>query len=627
MDLLVNACDPDREGEAIFRRIIHHAGVNKPTRRLWVASLEEEAIRQALAAMKPEGDYRGLADSAMIRAKADWLIDMNASRAYSLVYNTRFTVGRVQTPTLAMIVERDRQIESHKPTPFWKVVAPMGSWTLTGTHLENHGTAEALLEIVNQPDFAFGIYAVKRHRQHDAPPRLYDLTNLQKDMSKLHGLTAAHTLTALQSLYEQRLTTYPRTDSRFITHDDLDALRKLTNGDRLASGFLDPAVRPAQPRLELTVNDAKVTGHTAILPTLQASGETLGQLGDDKRLVLTRVVRRMWEAVADDHVHDVTLVVANIDPDYDESHPNLLRISEADSRFTSCSDQTISLGWKGIEPTKTQEHDGGEDEEDAPAGNLIPVNLATGANAMPMPRSGARLVEGKIKPPKPYTEATLLAAMEHASRLDDESHSGGIGMPATRADVIEKLIRSAYVERKGKQLRSTEQGRNLINVVALRLKDVALTAEMEQVLSDVEHGNADPTQTESRFRAFAAGIPADAQSTAEPELVQARRSRVTESFGPCPRCGQPVVKTGKVWQCSTNKREKQPDGTWKDAGGCGWKLFSTIAGKTLTDANARRFLADGRIRLKGFISKAGRKFDAMLILDKEGGARFKFNDK
>lgn len=257
---------------------------------------------------------------------------------------------------------------------------------------------------------------------------------------------------------------------------------------------------------------------------------------------------------------------------------------------------------------------------------------------MPMPRSGARLVEGKIKPPKPYTEATLLAAMEHASRLlddaglkaaldDDESHSGGIGMPATRADVIEKLIRSAYVERKGKQLRSTEQGRNLINVVALRLKDVALTAEMEQVLSDVEHGNADPTQTESRFRAFAAGIPADAQSTAEPELVQARRSRVTESFGPCPRCGQPVVKTGKVWQCSTNKREKQPDGTWKDAGGCGWKLFSTIAGKTLTDANARRFLADGRIRLKGFISKAGRKFDAMLILDKEGGARFKFNDK
>lgn len=638
MDLLVNACDPDREGEAIFRRIIHHAGVNKPTRRLWVASLEEEAIRQALAAMKPEGDYRGLADSAMIRAKADWLIDMNASRAYSLVYNTRFTVGRVQTPTLAMIVERDRQIESHKPTPFWKVVAPMGSWTLTGTHLENHGTAEALLEIVNQPDFAFGIYAVKRHRQHDAPPRLYDLTNLQKDMSKLHGLTAAHTLTALQSLYEQRLTTYPRTDSRFITHDDLDALRKLTNGDRLASRFLDPAVRPAQPRLELTVNDAKVTGHTAILPTLQASGETLGQLGDDKRLVLTRVVRRMWEAVADDHVHDVTLVVANIDPDYDESHPNLLRISEADSRFTSCSDQTISLGWKGIEPTKTQEHDGGEDEEDAPAGNLIPVNLATGANAMPMPRSGARLVEGKIKPPKPYTEATLLAAMEHASRLlddaglkaaldDDESHSGGIGMPATRADVIEKLIRSAYVERKGKQLRSTEQGRNLINVVALRLKDVALTAEMEQVLSDVEHGNADPTQTESRFRAFAAGIPADAQSTAEPELVQARRSRVTESFGPCPRCGQPVVKTGKVWQCSTNKREKQPDGTWKDAGGCGWKLFSTIAGKTLTDANARRFLADGRIRLKGFISKAGRKFDAMLILDKEGGARFKFNDK
>ncbi|WP_033500581.1 DNA topoisomerase, partial [Bifidobacterium catenulatum] len=183
-DSLVNACDPDREGEAIFRRIVTHAGVSKPMRRLWVASLEEDAIRDALASMKDETEYQGLADSAMIRAKADWLIGMNASRAYSLVYNARFTVGRVQTPTLAMIVDRDRQIAGHVARPYWKVVAPMGGWKLAGERLDKREDAETLLRIVNSDDFAFSIFKAERKQQHDAPPRLYDLTGLQKDMSR-----------------------------------------------------------------------------------------------------------------------------------------------------------------------------------------------------------------------------------------------------------------------------------------------------------------------------------------------------------------------------------------------------------------------------------------------------------
>ena len=311
IDMLVDACDPDREGEAIFRRIVAHVGVSKPMRRLWVASLEEDAIRGALASMKDETEYQGLADSAMIRAKADWLIGMNASRAYSLVYNARFTVGRVQTPTLAMIVDRDRQIAGHVARPYWKVVAPMGGWKLTGERLDKGENAETLLRIVNSDDFAFQILKAERKQQHDAPPSLYDLTGLQKDMSRLHGLTAARTLTALQSLYEKRLTTYPRTDSRYITHDDLDTLRGLAEGDRLVTGFIEPSAKPERPRLELTVNDAKVAGHTAILPTMQADRAALDELGDDERLVLTRVARRMWEAVGDDYVHDVTNVVAS----------------------------------------------------------------------------------------------------------------------------------------------------------------------------------------------------------------------------------------------------------------------------------------------------------------------------
>ena len=407
VESLVNACDPDREGEAIFRRIAAYAGIDKPMRRLWVAILEEDAIRDALASMKDESDYRGLADAAMIRAKADWLIDMNASRAYSLVYNARFTVGRVQTPTLTMIVDRDRRIAGHVAQPYWKVVAPMGGWKLAGERLDKREDAETLLRIVNAPDFRFGIFAVERKQRHDAPPRLYDLTNLQKDMSRLHGLTAACTLAALQALYEKRLTTYPRTDSQYVTTADLETLRGLTEGDRRVEGFIDPDVKPNQPRLELTVNDAKVAGHTAILPTMQADARALDELGEDERLVLTRVVRRMWEAVGEDYVHDTTMVIANIDPHWCEKHPDEGRfLSEGECRFISRSDQPVSLGWHAIERAKPQED---LDDDNDMAGNIIPANLATGVSIAPIPHGGATLSEGQTKPPKPFTEATLLS--------------------------------------------------------------------------------------------------------------------------------------------------------------------------------------------------------------------------
>lgn len=632
VESLVNACDPDREGEAIFRRIVAYAGIDKPMRRLWVASLEEDAIRDALVSMKDESDYRGLADAAMIRAKADWLIGMNASRAYSLVYNARFTVGRVQTPTLAMIVDRDRRIAGHVAQPYWKVVAPMGGWKLTGERLDKREDAETLLRIVNAPDFRFGIFAVERKQRHDAPPRLYDLTNLQKDMSRLHGLTAACTLAALQALYEKRLTTYPRTDSQYVTTADLETLRGLTEGDRRVEGFIDPDVKPNQPRLELTVNDAKVAGHTAILPTMQADARALDELGEDERLVLTRVVRRMWEAVGEDYVHDTTMVIANIDPHWCEKHPDEGRfLSEGECRFISRSDQPVSLGWHAIERAKPQED---LDDDNDMAGNIIPANLATGVSIAPIPHGGATLSEGQTKPPKPFTEATLLAAMEHASRWvedkelkaaldDDESHSGGIGTPATRADVIEKLIRTGYVARKGKQLRSTRQGQSLIDVIAPRLKDVALTADMERQLSQVEHNHADPTQVEMEFRDLAADIPSDAQNTVQQDHVQTK-TRNTESFGDCPRCGKPVIKSGKVFQCSTNRREKQPDGTWKTMEGCGWRAWTTIAGKTVTDSAMRGLLAGQKISLKGFTSRKGSKFDATLLVDKDKGIVFDF---
>ena len=454
-------------------------------------------------------------------------------------------------------------------------------------------------------------------------------------MSRLHGLTAARTLTALQSLYEKRLTTYPRTDSRYITHDDLDTLRGLAEGDRLVTGFIEPSAKPERPRLELTVNDAKVAGHTAILPTMQADRAALDELGDDERLVLTRVARRMWEAVGDDYVHDVTNVVANIDPHWCEKHPDEGRLlPESECRFTSRSDQPVSPGWHAIEHAAPQED---QDDTDETAGNIIPVNLTDGVFIAPVPQCGAALSEGKTKPPKPFTEATLLAAMEHASRWvedkelkaaldDDESHSGGIGTPATRANIIEQLVHSGYVDRKGKQLRSTEQGRSLIDVVATKLKDVALTAGMERRLSEVEHNHAGPAQVETEFRDLAVRIPADAQTAVRQDHVQTK-TRNTESFGPCPRCGKPVIKTGKVFQCSTNRREKQSDGTWRTTEGCGWRAWTTVAGKTVTDSAIRRLLAGRKVSLKGFTSKKGSKFDASLVVDKDRGVIFDFGNK
>lgn len=636
VDELVNACDPDREGEAIFRRVMEHAGIDKPALRLWVASLDEHAIRDAWNGMRPESDYQGLGDAADARSKADWLVGMNASRAHTVAYRRRLSVGRVQTPTLAMVVDRDARIAGHVAKPFWRVEAPMGGWKLAGERLDKREDAETLLRIVNSDDFAFSIFKAERKQQHDVPPRLYDLTGLQKDMSRLHGLTAARTLAALQSLYEKKLATYPRTNSQYITHDDLDTLRGLTEGDRLVNGFIEPAAKPERPRLELTVNDAKVAGHTAILPTMQADKAALDELGDDERLVLVRVARRMWEAVGDDYVHDVTNVVANIDPHWCEKHPDEGRLlPEGECRFTSRSDQPVSLGWHAIEHDGPQED---QDDNDEAAGNIIPANLVTGVSIAPVPQCGATLSEGQTKPPKPFTEATLLAAMEHASRWvedkelkaaldDDESHSGGIGTPATRANIIEQLVHAGYMERKGKQLRSTPEGRLLVKVVTPELKDVKLTAQWESMLSDIEHGQGDEDAFLRQIGRMCAGLPARVRAMAESaEGAKAvKAARAQNSYGPCPRCGKPVVKTGSIWQCSSNKSVKDGSGKWTLSEGCGYKIFAEKFGRKLTDSMVRRTLEGKRPKVSGLKSKAGKTFDARLVPDRQYGIGLSFD--
>lgn len=625
---LVNACDPDREGEAIFRRILMASKVSKPSLRLWVASLDEQAIRDAWKRMRPESDYDGLADAADARAKADWLVGMNASRAHTLAWHRSLSLGRVRTPTLNMVVQRDRAIESHKPTPFWRLIVPMDGWTLESGKITYRTQADRLL--AGAKGAPVEIVDVKRRREHAKPPTLFDLTGLQKTMSDRYGLTAEQTLDGLQHLYEMKVATYPRTDSKYITHDDVEGLKGLLQ-PKYALGFLDQ--KPVEAIHDLysaggfdpmrCVADDKVAGHTAILPTSRLTYDVFQHdLTDMERKIMTMILTRMWAACAADRVHDTVKVDAVLEER--RADGGVERVELAAS-----SDTTVEAGWTGIEnPSKP-------DDGKNPV-NRIPGSLEKGT----LPQAGMpSLSEGVTAPPKPFTEATLLSAMEHASRFvadrdlkaaldDDTSHSGGIGTPATRAGILESLVKSGYLLRKGKQIRSTTAGRMLIGVAIDELKDVRLTAQWEQRLADIEHGKGDEAVFLDEIRAECAAMPRRVVELAGRDDLKRLAQQIgeQESFGPRPRCGKPVVKTGSIWQCSSNKSVRDETGKWVLSEGCGYKIFAEKFGKKLTDSMVRRTLEGKRPKVSGLKSKAGKTFDARLVPDRQYGIGLSFDD-
>lgn len=625
---LVNACDPDREGEAIFRRILMVAKVSKPSLRLWVASLDEQAIRDAWNRMRPASDYDGLAVAADARAKADWLVGMNASRAHTLAWHRSLSLGRVRTPTLNMVVQRDLAIESHKPTPFWRLIVPMDGWTLESGKIEDQVMARRML--ADAMGIPVEILEVRRRREHAKPPTLFDLTGLQKAMSERHGLTAEQTLDCLQHLYEMKVATYPRTDSKYITHDDVDGLKELLQ-PKYALGFLDQ--KPVEAIHDLysaggfdpmrCVADDKVQGHTAILPTRRLTYDVFQHdLTDMEREVIAVILTRMWAACAADRVHDTVKVDAVLEER--RADGGVERVELAAS-----SDTTVEAGWTGIEnPSKP-------DDGKNPV-NRIPGSLEKGT----LPQAGMpSLSEGVTAPPKPFTEATLLSAMEHASRFvadrdlkaaldDDTSHSGGIGTPATRAGILESLVKSGYLLRKGKQIRSTPAGRMLIGVAIDELKDVRLTAQWEQRLADIEDGKGDEAVFLDEIRAECAAMPRRVVELAGRDDLKRLAQQIgeQESFGPCPRCGKPVVKTGSIWQCSSNKSVRDETGKWVLSEGCGYKIFAEKFGKKLTDSMVRRTLESKRPKVSGLKSKAGKTFDARLVPDRQYGIGLSFDD-
>lgn len=614
---IVNACDADREGEGIFRRVYALAGCGKPVCRLWSTSLVPEQILRDLEAARPMSDYDGLAGAAEGRAKADWLVGMNASRAYSCLYSAKISAGRVQTPTLALVVERTRLATAFKSTPFWQVALDLGGFTVFGERRDSKDEADAIA--ASALNGVAKVTLCERKQEKNRAPRLYDLTGLQRDASTRAGLTAEQTLSALQALYEAKLATYPRTESQFIGEADRG------DAERVLKAVSDPGVSGAAARafdmgradVSRVVDDSKVHGHGAILPTALVTPDAMKQLSGAERQVMQLVCARLLTAV----MESATRVRVKIE-------------AECGGRaYAASGSQVTDASWIAVDDAARAMVAGGGEEADGAddaACQRIPESVSKDDELAVVE---AEVKEGKTSPPKPYTDASLLSAMANVGRSiedrelkaaieDDSSHSGGLGTPATRAATIEKLIADGYIARKGRTLVATERGYSVIDTVSSTLKSPELTARWELELSRVEKGEADLTGFMDGIEAYTSQIVKEAKEGFDPGKLSALCG--AEAVGACPLCGKPVVRTGGVFQCSSNRFSPAEDG-YKLLEGCGFKLFAKQCKKLLTTAQVKQLLDGKTVHLTGLSKKDGSTFEADAELGDapyEGWVRF-----
>ncbi len=521
---LVNACDAGREGELIFRLVYEAAGCTKPFSRLWISSMEDAAIREGFADLRPGAEYDPLYQSALCRQKADWLIGINATRLFSVLYHRTLNVGRVQTPTLAMLVDRDWKIGSFKKEKYHHV-----RLTLEG--------AEAVSEKIAAPEEAEALRAacagaaatcttVSREQKKENPPKLYDLTTLQREANRLFGYTAKQTLDYAQALYEKKLLTYPRTDSRYLTGDMAETASVVLHLAARVSPF--DACPVFFPDVSLLVNDGKVSDHHAIIPTLELEKADLSTLPVGERNLLLLVCRELLCAAAEPFVYEA--VTATFDC--------------GGHTFTAKGRHVLAQGWRGIDRLfRATLKEQPEDEAEPPA-------LPDFAEGQTFQGVAATVTEHFTAPPKAYTEDTLLSAMESAGKeeMPEDAERKGLGTPATRAAIIEKLVAAGFVERKGKSLIPTKAGVNLVTVLPEPLTSPMLTAEWEQKLTAIARGEGDPTL-------FLAGITDMAKELVSTyshisEEGQKLFAPERETVGLCPRCGKPVYEGKKNFACS-----------------------------------------------------------------------------
>ena len=587
---LVNACDAGREGELIFRLVYEAAGCSKPFSRLWISSMEDAAIREGFADLRPGADYDPLYQSALCRQKADWLIGINASRLFSVLYHRTLNIGRVQTPTLAMLADRDGKIVLFRKEKYHHVRLALEGAEAVSDRIVSPEDAQAIRDACDGQRAV--CVSLVREKKTEKPPKLYDLTTLQREANRVFGYTAKQTLDYAQSLYEKKLLTYPRTDSRYLTVDMVET----------ASVVLHLAARVAPfdacpeffPDVLALVNDGKVSDHHAIIPTLELEKADLSELTVGERNTLLLVCRELLCAAAEPYVYEAVTAVFDC----------------GGHTFTAKGRRILSEGWREIDRIfRTSLKEQPEDE-------AKPITLPDFTEGQTFDQVDASVTEHFTTPPKAYTEDTLLAAMETAGKDDmpEDAERKGLGTPATRAAILEKLVAAGFVERRGKSLVPTKAGINLVTVLPDTLTSPMLTAEWEQKLTAIARGEGDPA-------AFMAGISEMTRELVKnyshiSEEGQKLFASERETVGLCPRCGKPVYEGKKNFYCSDRSCQFV---LWKD------DRFWTSRKKELTKKMAGDLLKKGRTSVKGMWSeKKGASYDAVVVLDDTGGKYVRF---
>ena len=499
---IICATDADREGECIFRYVYNMARCSKPVKRLWVSSLEESAIRFAFTNMKPMSDYDSLFNAGYARARADWLVGMNGSRLFSVRYGSKLNIGRVQTPTLAMIVQRDAEVNGFIKQKYYTADLNCGNFILSSARIDDEKTADSLVSSCDGKTVT--ISSVKREIKTEKSPKLYDLTTLQREANKAFGYTAQQTLDYTQSLYEGKLVTYPRTDSQFLSDDMLQTAFDVVNLCDTIFGFDISHT----PDISKVINNSKVSGHHAIIPTINIASDDLSALPNGEKNILSLIAVKLICATAPVHRYETVKITAMCN----------------ETEFTATGRTVLDMGWKRfIKSDKNA-------EKSLPAvseGQTFTVQASKG--------------EHFTSPPKPYTEDTLLSAMERAGNenYDENTEKKGLGTPATRAATIESLVKNGYVERDGKKLRATDKGRELIKVVPDEVKSAKLTAEWETKLQNIEHGSYSADSFMSEICGFISSM-CSKYGSADNSVSLSDGSH--DPIGKCPKCGADVVK-------------------------------------------------------------------------------------
>lgn len=586
IESLVCATDAGREGELIFRLVYHKAECRKPFERLWISSMEDSAIREGFEQLRAGTEYDALYEAALCRERADWIVGINATRLFSTLYGQTLNVGRVMTPTLSMAVMREAAIAAFQPEPFYTVQIGLDGFSAVSERFQKQSDAAAIA----QAGMAAVVTKAERKEKTEKPPALYDLTSLQRDANRMLGYTAQQTLDYTQNLYEKKLVTYPRTDSRFLTEDmilGLPALTELVFHTFSVNDGGNPPVHAGQ-----VVDNKKVTDHHAIIPTRELQNCNLTELPKGELAVLQLISNRLCVAVGELHRYAETVI----------------ELDCGGTLFSVKGKAVLQDGWKAL-VKKEASAKAEKKEAELPVlsvGDVLTIQTI-------------EVKEGKTSPPKHYTEDTLLQSMETAGadEMPDEAERKGLGTPATRAGIIEKLVRIGFLERKGdkktKYLIPTHKGTALVTVMPEQIQSPSMTADWEEKLLLIEKVEYESSDFMNEIQSFISGLVQNYEVIKESEVLMSKESN---SIGKCPICGKPVEEKAKGFFCSDRSCKFA---LWKNN-----RYFESI-GKTLNSATAQKLLASGKVKLKNCKSaRTGSTFDATVCLSVSDDGKTQF---